>query len=211
MLRTLLIYCLLLGTLYEAAAQTPVQTIRGVITDKQSSATIPGVSVVVLNAVPVIGAITDIDGKFELKNVPIGRVSIQISSVGYHSVTLSNLVLNSGKELVLNISIEEKVSDLKEAVISARSIDKKNPLQEMATVSARSFTIDETNRYAGALGDPSRMATNYAGVAVAGDARNDIVIRGNSPTGLLWRLDGINIPNPNHFGAMGTTSRPSAY
>ncbi len=208
MLRILLVYCAVLSTAFTISAQTPVQTIRGVVIDKQSSATIPGASIIVLNTTPVLGGITDLEGKFELKNVPIGRVSLQISSVGYHTISLNNLVLNAGKELVLNISIEEKVSDLKEAVISARSIDKKSPLQEMATVSARSFTIDETNRYAGALGDPSRMATNYAGVAVAGDARNDIVIRGNSPMGLLWRLDGINIPNPNHFGAMGTTGGP---
>ncbi|MEA3446159.1 MAG: TonB-dependent receptor, partial [Bacteroidota bacterium] len=81
-------------------------------------------------------------------------------------------------------------------------------INKMATVSARSFTVEETERYAGSLGDPSRMVSNYAGVAMTNDSRNDIIIRGNSPSGLLWRLDGIEIPNPNHFGAFGTTGGP---
>lgn len=78
----------------------------------------------------------------------------------------------------------------------------------MATVSARSFTVEETSRYAGSLNDPSRMAANYAGVSSTSDARNDIIIRGNSPLGVLWRLNGMEIPNPNHFGSLGTTGGP---
>jgi hypothetical protein len=87
-------------------------------------------------------------------------------------------------------------------------IRKDQAINEMAVVSARSFTIDETERYAGSLGDPSRMAANFAGVTSVSDQRNDIVIRGNSPLGLLWRLEGLEIPNPNHFGSIGTTGGP---
>lgn len=190
-----------------ASAQSPVQVIRGMVTDKQSQAPLPGVTVIVLNTDPLIGTTTDTDGRFELKNIPIGRVSIKLDYLGYAPLVLNNLILNAGKELVLNLNMEESVQDLNEVVIKPGT-DKKNPLNEMATVSARSFNVDETNRYAGSLGDPSRMATNFAGVSVAGDSRNDIVIRGNSPMGLLWRLDGINIPNPNHFGSLGTTGGP---
>ena len=77
-------------------------------------------------------------------------------------------------------------------------------LNEVATVSAREFSVQETNRYAGSRGEPSRMASNFAGVQGADDSRNDIVIRGNTPSGVLWRLEGINIPNPNHFAVPGT-------
>ncbi len=206
------LYSILLSFLFfgfsPAFSQIPAQTIKGQVTDKQSQTTLPGVSVVVLNSNPVVGAVTDIDGNFSIKNVPIGRVTLQFTFLGYNTVTINNLILNSGKELITNVSMEEKVNNLNEVTVSAKNIDKKNPLNEMATVSARSFSIEETNRYAGSLGDPSRMAANYAGVNIAGDSRNDIIIRGNSPAGLLWRLDGINIPNPNHFGALGTTGGP---
>ncbi len=198
----------LLFAFTSALAQIPTQTIKGQVTDKQSQTTLPGVSVVLLNSNPVIGAVTDIDGNFLIKNVPIGRVTLQFTFLGYNTVTINNIILNAGKELITNVGMEEKVNNLNEVTVSAKNIDKKNALNEMATVSARSFTIEETNRYAGSLGDPSRMASNYAGVNIAGDSRNDIVIRGNSPAGLLWRLDGINIPNPNHFGALGTTGGP---
>ncbi len=80
----------------------------------------------------------------------------------------------------------------------------------MAAVSARTFTVEETEKYVGSWGDPARMAANYAGVYASSDERNDIIIRGNSPIGLLWRLDGLNIHNPNHFGALGATGGPIA-
>jgi hypothetical protein len=78
----------------------------------------------------------------------------------------------------------------------------------MATVSARTFTVEETEKYAGSRGDIARMAMNYAGVSASNDSRNDIIIRGNSPTGLLWKLEDVEIPNPNHFAESGTTGGP---
>ena len=189
------------------SGQDIFQNIRGVVLDKQSQSPMIGVAVVLLDGTNKTAAITDLDGKFTLTHVPIGRVGVRFSMLGYAPVEMNNLSLDAGKELVLNISLEESVKDLKEVVVSAET-DKREAINEMATVSARSFSIEETKRYAGSLEDPSRMATNFAGVAVAGDSRNDIVIRGNSPMGLLWRLDGINIPNPNHFGSLGTTGGP---
>jgi len=183
------------------------QTIRGVVLDKYSQTTLPGATVVLLGSNPIIGTTTDLEGNFKLNNVPIGRQGISISFLGYNTAYLSGLNLSSGKEIVLTIELEEQVTKLSEVVISAKQ-PKNVALNKMATVSARSFTVEETERYAGSLGDPSRMVANYAGVAMTNDQRNDIIIRGNSPFGLLWRLDGIEIPNPNHFGAAGTTGGP---
>ena len=83
-------------------------------------------------------------------------------------------------------------------------------MNEMATVSARAFTVEETDRYAGSRGDPARMASNFAGVQGADDSRNDIVVRGNSPNGVLWRVEGVDLPNPNHFSVPGTGGGPVA-
>lgn len=198
---------LLITTAFFLNAQISKQNLRGVIVDKQSQSPIPGVTVIVLDSTKNIGTTTDVNGQFLFKDLSIGRISIKAILMGYSPVVLRNLILDSGKELVVNFEMEEQVSDLKEVVISAGQ-DKRVAINEMATVSARSFSVEETNRYAGSLGDPSRMAANFAGVSVAGDSRNDVVIRGNSPTGLLWRLDGVNIPNPNHFGSLGTTGGP---
>ena len=183
------------------------QTVRGKVIDKFTQITLPGATIIVLNTDPVIGTTTNIDGEFKIKNIPVGRQNIKISYIGYHARVISNLNLTSGKEIVLNIELEEQVHKIDEVEIIARQ-PKDKALNKMATVSARSFTVEETERFAGSLGDPSRMVANYAGVSMTNDSRNDIIIRGNSPMGLLWRLDGIEIPNPNHFGALGTTGGP---
>jgi len=182
------------------------QTIRGVVIDKQTQIPIVGVNVILMNSQPLTGTNTDLNGEFRLTGVSIGNQNLQFSFIGYHPVSLSNLLVISGKELVLSIEMEEKVITTEEITIRANKKDQ--PLNQMALISARSFSVEETERYAGTWFDPSRMAQNYAGVMAMGDQRNDIVIRGNSPLGLLWRLDGINIPNPNHFGSLGTTGGP---
>ena len=183
------------------------QNIRGTVFDKQTKYPLTGATVIIQDSDPLIGTITDLHGQFVLSNIASGRISLEISYMGYSPASLNKLMLSSGKELVVEIGLEENVYTTEEAVITAE-IKKDEALNKMATVSARSFSIEETNKYAGSLGDPARMAANFAGVLTANDSRNDIIIRGNSPLGVLWRLDGVEIPNPNHFGAMGTTGGP---
>lgn len=186
-------------------AQT--QTIRGRILDKQAQSPLIGANVYIPNTEPLIGSTTDTEGYFELKNVPLGRVSVKITYLGYLEQMIPNVQVTSGKEVLLNVALEEQVTSANEIVITAEK-DKTLTNNELATVSARSFTIEETNRYSGGRNDPARLAANFAGVSGANDSRNDIVIRGNSPTGVLWRLEGIDIPSPNHFGTLGTTGGP---
>jgi len=181
--------------------------IRGTVVDMVTNAPLPGATIILLNSDPIKGSVSDINGHFKLDNVAIGRVGIKVSYIGYKDRYYNNLELFAAKELVLNISLEEKIFTTEAVEIVAKA-NKLRPKNEIATVSARTFSVEETQRYAGSLGDPSRMAQNYAGVMSAGDSRNDIVIRGNSPMGLLWRMEGIDIPNPNHFGASGTTGGP---
>ena len=120
---------------------------------------------------------------------------------------LSNVLVGTGKELVLKIELTESITALDEVVITAGSDNKAEAFNEMATVSARSFSVEETKRFAAGISDPARMITAYAGVTGnGGDDQNAIVIRGNSPRGLLWRLEGMEIPNPNHFASEGTSS-----
>lgn len=204
-LRKFIFLFLLLCMAIAGFSQT--QTIRGCITDKVTKYPLIGANIVVLNSSPLLGTATDTSGNFKLSDVPVGFISLKISYMGYSDIILTNLELLHHKELVINAGMEEKVFTGKEVVISAGN-NGITPLNKMAAVSIRSFTIEETSLFAGTRCDVSRMASNYAGVRSGDDARNDIVIRGNTPTGLLWTFDDVEIPNPNHFAAFGTSGGP---
>ena len=207
-MKTPIFYLLiLLITTAPVFAQKLTQTVRGQLLDAQSGSPLIGANIYVLGTDPLIGASSDAEGYFKLENVPLGRRALKVSYMGYEERIIPNVVVTSGKEVLLNIDLEEKILVGDEIVITA-SPEKNNTNNELATVSSRSFNLEETGRYAGSRNDPARMAANFAGVSANNDDRNDIVIRGNSPSGLLWRLDGINIPNPSHYGSLSSTGGP---
>jgi hypothetical protein len=156
--------------------QQLTQTIRGIIVDKDTQ--MPLIGVTVQSATK--GAITDVNGQFRLANMPLGRHDLTISYIGYEQRIISNIIVNSAKEVILDIALQEAITNL-EAVIISASKDKSGSINEMAAISSRQFTVEEAGRYAGSRNEPSRMAQNYAGVSGSSDSRNDIIIRGNSP------------------------------
>ena len=183
------------------------QTIRGQIIDQVTAFPLINANIILLESDPILGTATDLNGYFTLKNVPLGRQSFQVKYLGYKTRTISNLLVTSGKAITIEITMEEEAVEMSEFIV--KSGHRKDQAQnEMALISARTFSVEETERFAGSLGDPARMVANYAGVMTQNDSRNDIIIRGNSPMGVLWRLEGVEVPNPNHFGALGTTGGP---
>lgn len=187
-----------------AFSQSITQTVRGDVIDKESNKPLEGVTVVVLKDSSVVnGTTTDESGSFRLEKIPVGRINIVASYIGYKRVFIPNVLISSGKEMVLSIEMESDVTLMKEVEVSGNK--KGETINEMAVLSARAFSIEETERYAGSRGDPARMASNYAGVSGTDDSRNDLVIRGNSPFGILYRVDNMVIPNPNHFAVAGAT------
>ena len=207
-LKTVLLFLSLFFIHSVSNAQEITQTIRGTVLDQDSKLPLIGATIKLLNTDPMQGASTDLDGNFKIEAVTIGRHNIEISYLGYEPRYMNSIMVTSGKELVLTIELLESTQELAEVVVSASAqMDKSKPLNEFATVSARTFSVEETSRYAFSAFDPSRMAMNYAGVSVGAsdDLSNEIVIRGNSPTGVLWRMEGIEIPNPNHFSSMGSS------
>lgn len=183
------------------------QTIRGQVVDADTKSPIIGANIVIVDSNPLLGTITDFDGLFRIDNIPVGRHSLHISYLGYEPTVLPNLLIGAGKELVLDIELIESVVEMATVTVTASANNKAEALNEMAMVSARSFSVEETKRFAAGIGDPARMMTAYAGVTSnGGDDENGIVIRGNSPRGLLWRLEGVEIPNPNHFASEGASS-----
>lgn len=202
-----LLLCLIFLAAAGLSQQHPVQTVRGTVVDKASQSPLPGANITITTTDPILGAATDENGRFVIGEVPTGRHNFRISYVGYYTVNIENQQVANGKELVLDVELEEKPITGQEVEVVARQ-RKDQPVNPMALISARSFTIDETSRYAGSYGDPARMATNYAGVVSTRDNRNDIVIRGNSPFSMKYRIEGMEILNPNHFGATGTAGGP---
>ena len=174
------------------------QTIRGIIADEDSKLPIAGATVAIAGTNPLKATLTDNEGNFRLENVPVDRITLQVSYSGYENIILPNIVVNSGKEVVLNINMQQAVVQMKDVVITVDK-NKAQALNDMAIVSGRSISPEQTNRYAGGFNDPSRILSNFAGVTSTGDGSNDIIVRGNSPKYIQWRLEGVQITNPNHF------------
>ncbi len=210
---------LLLPSVIKAQTDQINQTIRGQVCDVASGEPMIGVTITVENdrssesrqarldgrVVTIEGeangttmaTVSDVDGNFVINNVPVGRHSVRATYIGYEPVLLKEQLVSSGKELVLTLKMRESISELGEVVIKPR-VNKQQPLNEMAQVGARMFSVEEATRYAGGMADPARTASMFAGVATGG-ATNGISIHGNSPQMLQWRVEGVEVPNPNHF------------
>jgi len=203
-----LIFLLLTFLLIQnSQAEKISQVIRGVVKDKDSQMTLIGANVAVYKDSNLIGgATTNLKGYYRIENIPLGRYTLIFTYVGYQKQAIPNVIVNSGKEVIIDIEMEESVISMKGVEIT--SSKEEYSLNRIAIVSAKTFSVEETDRYAGSRGDPARMASNYAGVNGADDSSNDIIVRGNSPIGILWRLEGVNIPNPNHFNVPGYTGGP---
>ena len=197
---------------YFSAAYTQeviTQNVKGKIVDAESQYPLIGAKLYLtsLDSSIVERAMTDPDGFFIFKNIPIGKYNLR-STYFMYLTDARSIIINSGKEVVVNIMLQEDITTTDEIEIVGRKNGE--VLNEMAMISAQQFSVEETDRYAGSRADPARMASNFAGVQGADDSRNDIVIRGNSPIGLLWKVEGIDIPNPNHFAVSGSTGGPVA-
>ncbi len=186
-----------------------VQTVRGTVVDADLGFGIPGAHIRLLraNAEDFSQAVvSDVDGRFVMTDVPLGRQSFSCSFMGYQEKIIKDVLIIKGKEGVIDFRLEEKINTLDEIVVTDRQ--KGDAINEMAVVSVNTLETSEIMRFSGTLGDVSRMAQNYAGVSGASDDRNDVIVRGNSPASVLWRLEGVDIPSPNHWSTLGSSGGP---
>jgi hypothetical protein len=180
-----------------------VQTIRGKVVDHDSKAPLPFVTVYLETGGTGRGTVTDERGFYVLNDVQVGRCNLRFSCVGYETVYLTNQLLGSGKELVLNMELVESVLQLDAVDVS--HTPETGVLNTRVSVSGRSISAYEIENTAGSLSDISRTVQSLPGVFSSNDGQNHIIIRGNSPKGLQWRLEGIEIPNLNHFSNIGAS------
>lgn len=183
------------------AAQQLTQNIRGTVTDRASGTPV-AYATIQLEDLPDKGAITDSLGNFLLTNIPLGRHDLKATYVGYDPSIIREILVSSAKEVFLNIAMSENAQMLKEVVVRPQ-VNKEQPMNGMALSGARMFSVEEASRYAGGLDDPARLASSFAGIA-SGVSQNGISIHGNAPHLLQWRLEDVEIPNPNHFADIAT-------
>ncbi len=187
------------------AAFGQTQNIRGKVIDKDTKQPLISALLSVDDNTSGIGGYSDENGLFLLENIPLGRHVINCQVVGYQNYRSEPLIISSTKEIYIEIEMSSGV-DMDEIEISDTRLDYNAPLNESAFVSARSFSVEETERMPAGVNDMGRMALSFPGVAQGGDdTENDVIIRGNSSFGVLWRLEGVDIPNPNHFARPGTS------
>lgn len=186
---------------------TNSQTVRGTVLDADTRQPVPGAAVSVVGSTPPLSTVADDDGRFTIPDVPVGRIDLRIRAISYEDGLLANLLVTSGKETVVNIMLSGSVTEMN-AVTVTKEKQRGSTRNDMTTVSARTISVEETSRIAGSINDPARMVSAFPGVAGDATGNNSIVARGNSPTGVLWRLEGIEIPNPNHFSDEGSTGGP---
>ena len=178
----------------------PVQTLRGVVNDRASGHPIP-YATIQLTDIPGLGMMCDSLGRFALPKVPVGRHSVQASFMGYESATVREILVTSAKEVYLEIALQESVNELSEVVVRAHN--RNEAMNKMAVAGARMLSVEEASRYAGGFDDPARLVASFAGVTPS-VSNNGISIHGNAPHLLQWRLEDVEIPNPNHFADIAT-------
>ena len=174
-----------------------LQTVRGVVVEKNSGNPIPYAAVALLDTCSSIGTVTDISGRFSLSNVSVGRHDLKISCLGYEPLVLKEILVTSSKEVVLEVRLQESLIALGEVTVKPK-INKAEPLNSMAIAGGRMLSVEEASRYAGSMDDPARLVSSFAGVT-SSMGNNGIVVRGNAPRLLQWRMEDVEIPNPNHF------------
>lgn len=185
----------------------PKQNVRGTITDSETLFPLSGAKIFLIqdDSIVKFKALSNIDGNFTFTNVPVGKYTLSSTLLTYDNKRIE-IIVNSGKETIVNLQLSESFLDQEEVTVTARK--KGEVINELALISAQQFSVEETDRYAGSRGDPARMASNFAGVSGADDSRNDIIIRGNSPLGVVYKVEGVDMPNPSHFAISGSTGGP---
>lgn len=189
----------------DSYAQTLKVSIKGRVTDDFTGEFISGATITIKDSVKNIAGLSDNDGRFKLDNIPVGRRVVTITKSGYITYLLADLEVKTGKELFLEISMTQNVSQADSVLIVAT-----NRSRQLNGLSTRTFTMEEVRRYAATYFDPARLVTSYPGVTAPDDGTNHLSVRGNSPNSLVWRLEGVEIVNPNHLSNAGTPSdRPA--
>lgn len=185
------------GTLiFGQTRRLPTQVLRGQIVDGATGSPVPSATIALINTELITQ--TDSSGYFRFDAVPVGRYLMQVNHAAYRSWYEQEMLISSGKTLFKKVYLEPSVIELQELQLTPQS-NRSGTINDMALLGGRTISVEEASRYAGSMDDPARLAGSLAGVSPVNISSNGISVRGNAPALLQWRLEGVEIPNPNHF------------
>ena len=173
--------------------------VKGRVVEALNNEPMPFVNVIVSGT--SIGAVTDVDGNFQLTGLNPGFVRIQASFVGYHSALSSEIEISNAKVAFVEIRMEKRDTEIEEVTVSVSPFRK----TEESPVSLKTIGIAEIEKSPGANRDISKVIQSFAGVLSSPSFRNDIIIRGGGPSESRFYLDGVEVPNINHFATQGAS------
>ena len=184
-------------------AQAPNGAVSGTITDRNTQQPLVGVNIILLGT--SLGAATDAEGQFRIDSVPVGTYIAQVSYIGFTPIQVPDVVVRTGRVTQLVKSLEEAFFETEEVLVEGGVYFEDN---DQNLTSVQNLSYEEVRRSAGAIGDVLRLTQALPGVAITNDQRNDLVVRGGSPSENLVLVDQIEIPSLNHFGAQNTSGGP---
>jgi len=185
-----------------AFGQSITQTLRGEVRDASNFTPVSGVRVNLraTTAADSFATKTLEKGKFQIENVPVGRYIVRFSKEGYEHYIISDYKIDAGKEAILEISFQPTVYEGGEVLITGQNE------REFDRPSVHLLKVEDTKKLAASFFDPARVAASFSGVVQTDNQSNNLIVRGNSPNGIRWRLEGVDIANPNHLPNAGTFS-----
>lgn len=197
MRRWIILSMLILG--YQASIWAQQASIKGRVVEALNNEPMPFVNVIVSGT--SVGTITDAEGNFELKGLKPGFVRVQASFIGYHSALSSEIEVSNAKIVFIEIRMEKRDAEIEEVTVNASPFRK----TEESPVSLKTIGIAEIEKSPGANRDISKVIQSFAGVLSSPSFRNDIIIRGGGPSESRFYLDGVEVPNINHFATQGAS------
>jgi len=197
MRKLIFISLLILG--YQTGLLAQQAALKGRVIEAVSNEPLPFVNVIVSGT--SIGAVTDDDGNFQLKGLKPGFVRVQASFIGYHSALSPEIEISNAKIAFVEVSMEKRDAEIEEVTVSVSPFRK----TEESPVSLKTIGIAEIEKSPGANRDISKVIQSYAGVLSSPSFRNDIIIRGGGPSESRFYLDGVEVPNINHFATQGAS------
>ena len=198
--RAVLCFALFTTLSFHGLAQHQTQNIRGIVTAYDTEEVLTGATVSIINT--DFNTTSDDNGSFRIDSIPVGRYNVEIRYLGYDKILFREILLESGKELVLNASMTTSDTKLGAVVVRGNAVTNRSKVYPAHEI----LTIEETLRLPATFFDPARLAFSYAGVASTNDQANHMVVRGHSPNNNNWRLEGVEIVNPNHLSSGGTNT-----
>lgn len=205
-MRLSLVFLLWLVSASMLAQEVKRGAITGRVLDKVTKEPVVGATVKVVGT--ELGAVADVNGKFTIQNIPVGTYQVKVSAVGYESTIRADVVVATARPYILVVELAEKSVEGQEVEVVADYFKRR---KADSPTSEQNFTYEEIRRLPGGFEDVVRAVSTLPGVSVASAGRNDLLVRGGAPSENLFLIDGIEVPNINHFGTQGFGGGPISF